>query len=311
MKKLKGFIAILLSFTVLALVGCSSKKDTGHESTEKKNQVEEKDNNSTEIEEDQSQVVVATSVAVVEILDRLGVKLVGVPTTSYELPSSTKDAQHIGNPMNPDIEIIKSLKPTILVATDTLGSDYESLFESNNIPSLFVDLDSVDGLKKTVQQLGEKFNKVEKGKEILNELEEKERLFSSVPVDNEKNIMIVFAAPGGVNMMATRDSYIGNLVDIVGGKNLIEETGSPFVSCNGEALSQMNPDMILVMTHALPEQTRAEFEEVLETDVAWQNIPAVKEGRIEFLESNYFGMSANLKAVKSLEILRDIIYPKQ
>ena len=35
------------------------------------------------------EVVVATSVAVTEILDALGVKVSGVPSTSYELPEST------------------------------------------------------------------------------------------------------------------------------------------------------------------------------------------------------------------------------
>ena len=54
-------------------------------------------------------VVIATSVAVTEILDALGVKVSGVPTTYYELPESTKDAVEVGNPMSPDLEIIKSL----------------------------------------------------------------------------------------------------------------------------------------------------------------------------------------------------------
>ena len=42
------------------------------------------------------EVVVATSVAVTEILDKLGVKVSGVPTTSYELPESTKEATEVG-----------------------------------------------------------------------------------------------------------------------------------------------------------------------------------------------------------------------
>ena len=44
------------------------------------------------------EVVVATSVAVTEILDALGVKVSGVPSTSYELPESTKGAVEVGNP---------------------------------------------------------------------------------------------------------------------------------------------------------------------------------------------------------------------
>ena len=62
-------------------------------------------------------------------------KVSGVPKTSYELPESTKGAVEIGNPMSPDLEIIKSLNPTLVVSVDTLGSDYMNLFIENNIPS--------------------------------------------------------------------------------------------------------------------------------------------------------------------------------
>ena len=51
--------------------------------------------------ENGEEIVVATSVAVTEILDELGVKVSGVPTSSYDLPESTKDAVKVGNPMNP------------------------------------------------------------------------------------------------------------------------------------------------------------------------------------------------------------------
>ena len=98
-------------------------------------------------------VVVATSVAVTEILDALGVKVSGVPTTSYELPESTKEAVEVGNPMSPDLEIIKSLNPSVVVSVDTFGADYEKLFTDYNIPSEFVSLSSLEGLKETVSNL--------------------------------------------------------------------------------------------------------------------------------------------------------------
>ncbi|GAA0687954.1 MULTISPECIES: heme ABC transporter substrate-binding protein IsdE [Clostridium] len=300
--KIKRMITLFIAIaTALTMSACSNEEKTD------KNIKKEDDK---PIVEEQKDTVVATSVAVVEILDKLGVKLAGVPETSYTLPDSTKEATKIGNPMNPDMEIIKSLNPTVTVATDTLGQDYKNLFESNNIPSIFVDLDSVDGLKKSIKDLAKRFNKVEDGDKILKELEEKENSFkdSSKSSQSAKNIMIVFAAPGGVNMLATEESYIGNLVKIVGGENVVKETSGPFVSYSREALSQMNPDKIIVMTHAMPEKTEKEFKETLNTDAAWKDIKAVQDGKVEFLDRTYFGMSANLKVIEALDILSDIIY---
>ena len=247
------------------------------------------------------EVVVATSVAVTEILDALGVKVSGVPSTSYELPESTEGAVEIGNPMSPDLEIIKSLNPTVVVSVDTLGSDYMNLFIENNIPSEFVSLESLDGLKEAIISLGERFDKDDEIQ--AKELEVQEKAASLEDTD----VLVLFAAPGST-MIATSKSYIGSLVELVGGKNIIEDNSTSFTTYNKEDLAMLNPDKILVMVHALPEETKAALEAEMATDSAWQNIDAVKEGNVVYLDSEYFGMSANLKVIEGLDMLSDIVH---
>lgn len=254
------------------------------------------------------EVVVATSVAVTEILDALGVKVSGVPSTSYELPESTKGAVEVGNPMSPDLEIIKSLNPTMVVSVDTLGSDYMNLFTENNIPSEFVSLESLDGLKEAITTLGEKFNKNDEAKALLEQIEAKELEVKEKAESLENpEVLVLFAAPGST-MIATSKSYVGSLVELVGGKNIIEDSSTAFTTYNKEDLAMLNPEKILVMVHALPEETKAALEEEMASDSAWQNINAVKEGNVIYLDSEYFGMSANLKVIEGLEILSDIVH---
>ena len=254
------------------------------------------------------EVVVATSVAVTEILDALGVKVSGVPTTSYELPESTEGAVEIGNPMSPDLEIIKSLNPTMVVSVDTLGSDYMNLFTENNIPSEFISLESLDGLKEAITNLGEKFDKNEEAKALLEEIESKELEVKEKAESLENpEVLVLFAAPGST-MIATSKSYIGSLVELVGGKNIIEDNSTSFTTYNKEGLAMLNPEKILVMVHALPEETKAALQAEMASDSAWQNINAVKEGNVIYLDSEYFGMSANLKVIEGLEILSDIVH---
>ena len=254
------------------------------------------------------EVVVATSVAVTEILDALGVKVSGVPTTSYELPESTEGAVEIGNPMSPDLEIIKSLNPTMVVSVDTLGSDYMNLFTENNIPSEFVSLESLDGLKEAITNLGEKFDKNEEAKALLEEIESKELEVKEKAESLENpEVLVLFAAPGST-MIATSKSYIGSLVELVGGKNIIEDNSTSFTTYKKEDLAMLNPENILVMVHALPEETKSALQAEMASDSAWQNINAVKEGNVIYLDSEYFGMSANLKVIEGLEILSDIVH---
>lgn len=277
------FIAVLTS---ISLVGCGS--NSGKET---KNEIGG---------------VVATSVAVTEILDALGVEVVGVPTTSYELPESTKNATEVGNPMSPDLEIIKSLNPSVVVSVDTLGSDYINLFKENNIPSEFVSLESLEGLKESIKTLGSRFDKNDKAVELVNSIEEKESKFKELDDEEGKDVLVLFAAPGST-MIATPKSYIGSLVDIVGGNNIVKDDKSSFVTYSKEEISKLNPEKVLVMIHAMPEETKAALEKEFSTDTAWQSIDAIKNNNIVYLDNTYFGMSANLKIIEGLDILREIV----
>lgn len=288
----KGIALSLICLLGFGVMGCSNNSEESKESLKKENGEE---------------IVVATSVAVTEILDELGVKVSGVPTSSYDLPESTKDAVKVGNPMNPDLEIIKSLNPDVVVSVDTLGEDYKKLFTDNNIPSEFIDLTTLEGLKTSISTLGERFNKTEKANEILNELKVKEDEFVNLSKEEKKDVLLVFAAPGSM-MIATPSSYIGNLVDKVGANNIVKDDKKPFVSYSNEEIVKLNPDMVLVMTHGMPEQAKKMAEEKFASDPAWSRIEAVKEGKVYCLENGYFGMSANLKVTESLDKLGEIIY---
>ena len=287
---IKKKIITLLSVTMLTfMVGCSSSES----------------NESNVTNSNGEEVVVATSVAVTEILDKLGVEVSGVPTTSYELPESTKDATEVGSPMNPDLEIIKSLNPTCVVSVDTLGSDFEKQFTENNIPSMFVNLSTVDGLKETIVNLGEKFDKSEKAAEIIAELENKENELNLSKKENKKDVLILFGAPGSV-MVSTDNSYVGNLVKIAGGNNIFESESSSFIQVNMEEIIKRNPDKILIMTHAVPEEAKKAVEEEF-AKATWQQLDAIKNNKVYYLENGYFGMSANLKVIEALDKLGAIL----
>lgn len=311
MKFKRNLLIIFLAIMTFSLVGCgnSKKKEDNNISSENNmTNTEEENSEDNIIEEEQSEVVVSTSVALTEILDALQIKVSGVPSTSYELPESTKDAVEVGNPMSPDLEIIKSLNPDIVVSVDTLGSDYIKLFEDNNIKSEFFSLSSLEGLKETIKTLGERFNKNEKAKELVSQIEEKEKNVSNS--SESTDVLVLFAAPGST-MIATPSSYIGSLVELVGGNNLVQDSSMPFVTYSKEELTKLNPEKILVMTHAMPEETKKALEKEMASDATWQNIKAVKEGKVIYLDNNYFGMSANLKVIEGLDILKDIVHNEE
>lgn len=248
--------------------------------------------------------VVTTSVALTQILSALGINVAGVPTTSYQLPDTVSEAVEIGNPMSPDLEIIAALQPSVVVTLDTLGSDYLALFTEKNLPLEVVSLESLADLLTTIERLGALFAVEAQAQTLIAELESQISAVASQSSEGV-DILVVFAAPGAT-LFATEASYIGSLVSLAGGHNLITEAES-YVAVNKEYIASLNPEQILVMTHAMPEVTQAALEAEMATDPMWQALAAVRDGQVTYLDPTVFGMSADLAVGTALEQLQQLL----
>lgn len=252
--------------------------------------------------------VVASSVAVVEILDALGVPMIGVPTSVYDLPESVAEVTRIGNPMSPDIEVIASLEPTVVVSVDSLSAELSEQFELLGAESYFVNLTSYDGLKESIAKLGERFGMEEKANAMVAKFEAREAEITEATVSKEAPSVLILFGAGTSFMTVSENTYVGDLVKRVGGANIITDAPSSFSPVDMEYLADKNPEYILFMSHANPEESLAAFKQEIEGNPAWQNFDAVKNDKLITLETGYFGMSANLLAVDAMNKLVEILY---
>ena len=288
------FLSLLLGAAITAMMftGCAAQPADSEQTVEPATQ----------------ENVIASSVAVVQILDAIDVPMVGVPTSSYELPESVKDAARIGNPMEPDMEIIASLEPTVIVSVDSLSADLQAQFDTLGAESLFINLSSYDGLKTSIAALGERFGKAEAAQAVIDGFKVKEEnIEKAIEGKEAPDVLIIFGA-GSNFMVASEASYVGDLVKRVGGINVIQNAPAAFSPVDMEYLASCDPDYILFMAHANPAESLAAFKTEFESNAAWQNFSAVKENKVIALETGYFGMSANLQAADALEKLVGILY---
>lgn len=302
------FLCLAMFCLTIGLLTACGNKETKEENKKASDQTANTD--LKEVTPTQESVVVS-SVAIVEILDALGVAMKGVPTSSYDLPESVADAVRIGNPMSPDLEVITSLEPDVIVCVDTLSNDLREQFELLLADTVFVNLSSYDGLKESIVQLGKRFGKETEAEEIVAKFETKEKELEEQIIEQEKpTVLIIFGAQSNF-MVASKDTYVGDLVNRVGGINVIENAPSSFSPVDMEYLAAQDPDYILFMAHADPEESLKAFKSEFESNVAWQNFDAVKNDKVYALETGYFGMSANLLAIDALDKLVDILYEEK
>jgi len=254
--------------------------------------------------------IISTTVALTEIMDELELDLVGIPTSYKDLPERYKDLPEVGLAMDPDMELILSLKPTDVLTVTTLTSYVEETFKQTNTPATYIDLESVEGMYQGIQHLGEKYNRMEQADEMVKDFEEKMiEIEEKIEGKESPKVLILLGVPGSY-LVATEESYVGDLVRRAGGVNTMEQKDVEYVAANTENLQQSNPDIILRMAHGMPEEVVDMFNKEFKQNDIWSHFKAVQDDRVYDLEETLFGSTANLAAAEALEELIMMLYPE-
>lgn len=289
-------------FAIAVLAGCSNNE----EANEKAAAGTAKEAANTQEEHR----IIAGTVVLAEILDRLDLDAVAVPETEKKLPQRFEGLPSIGNAMSPDAEIIKSLNPTEVLSVSTLEYDLKDSFEQYKIPVDFVDLTGIDSMLDEIKELGGRYNRVQEAENLVNELKKEIEAVELVADENEKpKVLILLGVPGSY-LVATENSYAGDLVKIAGGENVMAGQDAEYLASNTEYLYDANPDIILRLAHGMPEEVVEMFDEEFQKNDVWKHFNAVKNDRVYDLEEALFGTTAALNVPEALDTLVEIFYSK-
>ncbi len=104
-------------------------------------------------------------------------------------------------------------------------------------------------------------------------------------------------------------NWVPEMVAMAGGRNLLGQAGahSPFVDWEG--VRELDPDVVVVLPCGFTlDRTRQELH--LLTDLSgWNELGAVREGRVALADGHHFFNRPGPRVVESLEILAEILHP--
>lgn len=106
-------------------------------------------------------------------------------------------------------------------------------------------------------------------------------------------------------------NWTPEMVEIAGGVSVLAESGkhSPFVDFT--AIQAADPEVIVIMPCGFSiERTLAEINLLLELP-GWTELSAVKNDRVYIADGNHYFNRSGPRIVDSIEILAEIIHPKQ
>ncbi|HCW7461830.1 TPA: heme ABC transporter substrate-binding protein IsdE [Staphylococcus aureus] len=253
--------------------------------------------------------IVPTTVALTMTLDKLDLPIVGKPTSYKTLPNRYKDVPEIGQPMEPNVEAVKKLKPTHVLSVSTIKDEMQPFYKQLNMKGYFYDFDSLKGMQKSITQLGDQFNRKAQAKELNDHLNSVKQKIENKAAKQKKHpkVLILMGVPGSY-LVATDKSYIGDLVKIAGAENVIKVKDRQYISSNTENLLNINPDIILRLPHGMPEEVKKMFQKEFKQNDIWKHFKAVKNNHVYDLEEVPFGITANVDADKAMTQLYDLFY---
>lgn len=318
--KLKKYMALTI-VGMMVLTGCASKSAS---TTEEKVETGASKTVTTEEKEAASEVqkqpdeqtkelrIVSGTVAATQVLDYLEADLVGVPTTSTTLPERYQGLEEVGMSMNPDLEKVVSLSPDVFIVDKNFKESIEQNADALGLNVFYFDTTTYENFVVSIEELGKAIYKEDKASELVAELKGVEQAVLDKAAGKESpKVAVLFGASENF-MLATDTSYVGSLVEIVGGENITNQLGadvsSGYIQFSLEQIVEQNPDYILRFAHGNIEETKKSFDDFFAKNPAWSTLDAVKEGRVVDLDSSLFNVSANIRVKEAITTLGEIFY---
>ncbi|WP_442603016.1 ABC transporter substrate-binding protein [Paenibacillus sp. KN14-4R] len=252
------------------------------------------------------QTIASLSSGDMEIIHKLGGKIVGRPTSKSPLPAEElKSAVEIGSAHQVSIEKIVSIKPELLIAGSGIEKDMKTL-EAQGIKVFVSAANSIKDIQQSIDLYGTILNKKDQAKEINKQISDKVSSYEKA-ASKKARALLVYGAPGSY-MIALPNSLTGDLLAKAGGENVAADYPKAkdfpqYASLSVERIIESKPDIVYLITHADPEAVKKAFEEEMSKNAAWKNLDAVKAGRVVILPAQLFGANPGTKITEALDYM--------
>jgi cobalamin transport system substrate-binding protein len=220
-------------------------------------------------------------------------------------PMKAKEIPQVGSYVNLNLEKIVALKPDLCIAIkDGNPKVVVMRLESLAIPVYAVDPRDLESVMETFLEIGRLINASEKAAEVVKKMRGRIRNVKSL-VGAANDVPNVFYQIGITPIVsAGTNTFIHELIEMAGGRNLAKGP-VPYPRFSREKVVSFMPDVFIITSMAgeeAHEKARAQWQR-------WNHVPAVKNNRIHFVDSNVFDRPGP-RLVDGLEILVKIIHPE-
>jgi len=231
-------------------------------------------------------------------------RLKGV-TRYSDYPGEAKQLPRIGSYVRLDIERIVALNPDLCIAIkDGNPKEVIDRLDALRIPVYVVNPHNLDTILETIMEIGVILNAGSRAKTLTNGMRTRiQRVKSRIAQVNYRP-RVFFQIGISPIVSAGTETFIHELIEIAGGKNLAEGRIA-YPRFSREQVLALEPEVFIITSMA----RQAGFEQVKTEWRRWPNIPAVRDDRIFLVDSNLFDRPSP-RLVAGLELLTRLFHPE-
>ena len=162
-----------------------------------------------------------------------------------DYPEAALSVPAVGTLMEPNIEIVASLEPDLVLGSTHFQRESLALLEKLHIPALVLyGPSSFEGVYETIRLTADAVNAVETGESVINRMKEKVRKITDrVKGLPAPSVYYVIAYGDTGDYTAGGDTFIHQLITMAGGRNTAADLNGWAYSI--ELLLQNDPDLII------------------------------------------------------------------
>lgn len=227
-------------------------------------------------------------------------RMVGV-TTNDDYPAEVKKVEKVGD-MKIDTEKVLSLKPDLVLASEGLnGKETVDKLRKLGLTVIAYEPENLEGVFQQIQDVGKATGAGKKSDELIAKMKKEEqqakKIAAKVPRDKQAKVWIEVSSD---LFTAGEGTFMDELITLAGGKNVAKGEKGWF-QASSENVVKWNPDVILY--------THSDKEEKIAARGGWKSIQAIKEDRVEQLDSNIVSRPGP-RITQGLLQISEAIYPE-
>jgi iron complex transport system substrate-binding protein len=231
--------------------------------------------------------IVSTSPSITETLYGLGLgdRVVGV-STYCRFPAEVARLPKIGTFLKPDAELIAGLRPDLVVVHE-VSTGLDRKLASLRIPFVIVERGTLASVFSSIRQIAAAAGVAPRGDALVADIESRLSAIrrSGASASPARVLFIIGRRPGTLTDLVAvgPGSYINDLIEIAGGKNVLAIAGQPeYPRISMETVLRLDPDVIVdTVDMGETEAERVQRQPINERLwKAYPSLSAVKTGRL-------------------------------